>query len=429
MRSTRACALVCLCALACLSGCAVLATPTPEPVTITFLHDNANGRYYEDLLPLFSEQYPHITVKLSTARTRGEFNGLVEAGVDVYELFAGALLSFYNVAAVDLREQVAMLTLSAFVEQDDSFDLADFYPVGLGLATLDGELRGVPVVLDCGVMAYNQELFDQYGVPYPQNGWTWDEFLVTAMMLRDPDEGVYGFAPQLLDPMYFEYIPHWIDPLYFVYANGGQIFDDWKHPTRATFDHPRTVEAIEWYDRLLREHEAAPTPAEARASYGGDPRGYFGFVLGRAGMMVAGVGDRFRMPSVNRVMRRGVVTVPRGEQSVSLCVGSALSISARSKQIEASWQWISWVSKQVPRRGMPARRSVAESKAYEDSVGEADAATVRATLESDVVLPLYPYGVYLEEIELFNDAVREVCEGTATAGEALYAAQQRSKLK
>jgi hypothetical protein len=48
-------------------------------------------------------------------------------------------------------------------------------------------------------------------------------------------------------------------------------------------------------------------------------------------------------------------------------------------------------------------------------------------MESDVVLLFTPYGARLEEVELYNSAVREVCEGTATAGEALYAAQQRFK--
>ena len=46
-----------------LSGCGLASTPTPEPTTITFSFPEVDNDFYEPLLPLFSEEFPLITVE------------------------------------------------------------------------------------------------------------------------------------------------------------------------------------------------------------------------------------------------------------------------------------------------------------------------------------------------------------------------------
>jgi multiple sugar transport system substrate-binding protein len=320
--------------------------------------------------------------------------------------------------------------MTSFIDQDQDLDLPDFYPSAVDLVTLDGELRGIPSSIECGVMVYNKDLFDQYGVPYPQTGWTWDDFLSAATALRDPGAGIYGFAPQILDPMYFEYAPYLIDPLYFVYQHGGQLFDDWRTPTRATFDDPLTVEAIEWYVRLIQEYNVAPTQEQARRDYHvGDSRGWFGFAAGKAAMMVAGPSDRFPNPGGRKAIRRGTVALPRDQRSATLCISSAYAISARTEHLQASWQWVAFLSRQMPPRWMPARRSLAESEDYERVAGAEAAAAARAAIESTVVLPFNVHQEQLKELERFYAAVLDAAEGQVAPQQALSEAQQASKLK
>jgi multiple sugar transport system substrate-binding protein len=421
VRVSVPCAAVFLC-MALLSGCAALSTPTPEPVTISFLHFSDNTRHYEELLPVFNEQYPHITVELESTQYEGSFQRLEKSEADVFELYPAYLLPAH--------EQGALLALTSFVDQDEDFDLADFYPNAVDLVTLDGQMRGIPSSVECGVMVYNKDLFDQYSVPYPQEGWTWDDFLTTAMAIRDPGAGIYGFAPQILDPMYFEYAPYLIDPLYFVYQHGGQIFDDWRTPTRATFDDPLTVEAVEWYVKLIQEYNVAPTQEQARRDYYvGDSRGWFGFSMGKAAMMIAGPSDRFPRPGGGKAIRLGVVALPRGQRSATICISSVHAISAKTEHLQASWQWIVFLSRQMPPSSMPARRSLARSDAYEDAVGEEAAAAARAAIESTVVLPFYVHRERLQEIERFYAAVLDAAEGKAAPQQALSEAQGASKLK
>jgi hypothetical protein len=92
----------------------------------------------------------------------------------------------------------------------------------------------------------------------------------------------------------------------------GGVFDDWSNPTRTTCDDPRTIEAVEWYAKLFHEHRVAPTRTQARKMFAGDPRGWYGFVLHKVGMIVAGPDDRFPSVGGGKAVRRGVVTLPRG---------------------------------------------------------------------------------------------------------------------
>jgi multiple sugar transport system substrate-binding protein len=404
------------------SGC-VATTPTPEPVTISFAHDAAQSERWEELASAFSKEFPHITVDLKPQRNQGQSSRLYtsEEVVDTFEL---APLLFAT-----LFEEGHLHDLSPFVEQDKAFDVPDFYPSLVDMVRPQGAIVAIPAAVEPGGILYNRDLFDRYGVPYPQDGWTWQDFRNTAMSLRDPDAQVFGFVPQILDPIYFGYVPHWIDPLYFVYQNGGRIFDDWHAPTRTTFDDPLTVEAVDAYVRLIHEYGVAPTRSEARQAFSGEDRGVYGYILDRAGMMYGGMFSRFPRPGRNKAVNQGVVAPPHGAQSATFCISTVYAISVRSAHPEASWQWISFLSRQMPSEGMPARRSLAASDAFETAVGEQVAAAARAAMQSDLVLPFFLEERRLEAIEVFHQAVMDACEQVATPEEALGTAQQASRFQ
>ena len=135
-----------------------------------------------------------------------------------------------------------------------------------------------------------------------------------------------------------------------------------------------------------------------------------------------------QLPRMGRVkaVNQGVVVPPRGAQSATFCVSTVYAISARSAHPEASWQWISYLSKQMPLWGMPARRSLAESDAFEEAVGEQVATTARATMQSDLVLPFFLEERRMKAIGDFYRAVIDASEQVATPEVALGEAQQAS---
>ncbi len=99
---------------------------------------------------------------------------------------------------------------------------------------------------------YNPELFDEAGVDYPPTKygeWTWEDFLITAKALTK-GEGAQKVFGWLGERGY--YLLNWM------WGNGssGFLSDD---KTKATFDTPESIEALEWALSLILEHQVQPT--------------------------------------------------------------------------------------------------------------------------------------------------------------------------
>jgi multiple sugar transport system substrate-binding protein len=389
-----------------LSGCGGGAIPTPEPVTIVFAHPDLDAEYYEALVQEFSESHSYITVEP------------VSSGTDDADVFVDS-----QFAPSELRERDNVLSLDPFIEQDASFDLSDFYPGTVGLFTSEGEVWAIPAGVDVVVMFYNQDLFDQYGVPYPENGWTWGDFLNRALALRDPDASVFGYAPT----------DRIVDSLSFIYQHGGRIFDDLQNPTRPTFDDPLTIEALEWYASLIHEHNVAPTQKQLYdEDLGGAGSAVVGVYLNKVGMWTGWLSERGGGRQASETwpgewkMRWGMVPLPRDAQSATPTFVEGYSISSQAQYPDACWQWISFLSERTPHRLMPARKSLAESIAYEQQVGSDVAAVARTSVESAVLLPprLVEFGGVWG---IFWRALDAIISGRSTPEEAMINAQQEAE--
>jgi ABC-type glycerol-3-phosphate transport system substrate-binding protein len=410
-RLGRICAIVCHLVIS-LSGCG-LATPAPEPATIAFVHPTSDTDYYQQLLQAFNESYPSITVELRP-RTWDELDHLGARDADVLVATAFDLS--------ELQDQGHILSLDPFIEQGASFDPSDFYPGTAGLFTTQGKTWGVPAGVDPIVMFYNQDLLDQYDAPYPGIGWTWEDFLNVALAVRDPEAGVFGYVSTQQS----------YDAMLFIYQHGGRIFDSLQDPTRTTFDDPLTIEALEWFAALIHEYDVVPTPEQSRQAFGGDRRysNYRGISRGQVGMWIGRLSERGGQNywPAEWVMNWGMAPLPRDAQSVTGAWVEGYFISSQTEHPEACWQWITFLTQQTPTRLMPARKSLAESTAYEQQVGGDVAAFARASMESAALIS--PELVEFEEaLQVFDLAVGKIVKGDSTPREAMSEAQRQSELR
>ncbi len=381
-----------------LSGCAD-PTPTPEPVTVRLAHRDFQTEHYKALVQEFTELHPHITVELRNP-------SLGDA-----DIFAVSPLS-----ASGQQEPDNALSLDPFIRQDQSFDLPDFYPGTVELFRSEGQTWGIPVGVDIIVMYYNQHLLDRNDAPYPEIGWTWDDFLDIALAVRDPGAEVFGYLPTL----------HTFGAFSFIYQHGGRLFDDLENPTRTAFDDPLTIEAVEWYAKLITEHNVAPTPEQTQTIFGGSERSvYRGIIEGKAAMwmgMLSEWAELSRVPGWD--INLGIVPLPSDARSVTAAMVEGYAVSAETQHRDASWRLITFLSRQMPRTLMPARKSLAESEAYEQLVGDEVASAARSSMESAVLITpdLVRFG---EALGLFFEAVEEVIDGHSTAEEALSRVQRQ----
>lgn len=108
------------------------------------------------------------------------------------------------------------------------------------------DMFAIPYAWVGSVLFYNKDMFDAAGLEYPDDDWTWDDFLAAAKALtiqsnpnRPPEQ--YGFF------WYGRYAQ--VEP--WVYANGGRILNENK--TRIAIDE-KAREALQFLADLSNVH-------------------------------------------------------------------------------------------------------------------------------------------------------------------------------
>ncbi|NLF01084.1 MAG: extracellular solute-binding protein [Anaerolineales bacterium] len=395
----------CLCSALILSGCGT-AELTLEPAAIKFACPIGEVEHYQLLAEAFQEAHPSVTVEILG------HDWDVLGGINPHEADVFVSSQF---ALTYMQDEGTLLNLSPFMEQDSAFDQQDFYPGMMDLYTSGGKVWGIPAGVDLVVMYYNQDLFDQYGVTYPERYWTWEDFLVKADAITDEDTDTFGYVPN------YDYF----DPIMFVYQHGGRIFDDIQNPTTTTFDDPLTIEALEWYLELMTTYHVAPTPDEVQQWRGGSI--YAGVVQNRVGMWTGLLSDRGgRNWPVKWQMRWGMATMPQDQQAATLTLVNGYFIATDTPYPQACWEWIKFLSGQLPGSLAPVRRSIAESSAFEQHAGSEVAEVARASLENALLLS--PRLAEFEDaLGIFGAAFEQVLSGQATIDEAMQAAQEQAR--
>lgn len=317
-----------------LTACAGSDVYTPaEPVTIRFVQPGADD-YYAQLIEEFESTHDNVTIELATGRF-WDFEELMENDV---VLIGQMWLS-------RMVEEGYPISLNAFISEDEDFTIDDFYPSTVDALRVQGQVWAVPYMADMTVMVYNRDLFDKYGVPYPDTVWTWDTFLETAQLLTHDGEGEYGYAYQQIGSnMAFSEAMLWM------HQNGGRLFDDPSNPTKMTINTPVNVQALQWYADLIHRHGVSPRPGARQTPY---PSA--GIEGGKYAMWMGYLDDDWGDLNV------GIAPLPRGEVAATFGSVMGLMISSNAEDPRAAWEWLAFVSERMPPGLMPAHRSLAES--------------------------------------------------------------------
>jgi ABC-type glycerol-3-phosphate transport system substrate-binding protein len=401
-----------------LPGCANIGF-APEPVEITFKHNENDTAYYQAMVNSFNKQASNITIKLVTAGEGSQWGDDYLSGADCYATYAFSMMRFQYINSNN--DQPPLLYLDEFIAADDTFNMQDFYPGVMSLVRNNRGIWGIPAGVNPVVMYYNQDLFDRSGVQHPRSGWTWQDFQYTAAALRDPATEVWGFAPG-------EYL---MTAMLVLYQHGGSIVDNMQDPQSIVFNSPVNVEALEWYTDLFSKYEVAP----AEASDLGQANSYdgaatLGILDGRVAMWTGTYEERGgTFENLPWPFRWSMVSLPQDETAASYADGDVYAISAASEHPDACWKWISYLSTHSAKdaRMAPARRSVAESLEYEELVGAETAEMIRQTLEVLIIPPSIDRLFAMRNIfETFEYAVESATTGRMTPQEALDYAQKEA---
>ncbi len=155
-----------------------------------------------------------------------------------------------DVAAIDVTFLGALMRrdlLIEFTEEDlAEMDVEDFKPGIWNSCLYDGKAYAIPYRGGIGeAFVLNKALFEQAGVPLPEEDWTLEDFLEICEALKAGANGEfypYAVAGSTVDPANFESSFTWL-----LYANGGSWVNE--EQTEVTMDSEGSVAAIQmWMD-------------------------------------------------------------------------------------------------------------------------------------------------------------------------------------
>lgn len=302
--------------------------------------------------------------------------------------------------------------LTPYAQTDAEFKTADFFPQIIDRFTAGGKLLAVPRdVAPFACVFYNKDLFDQAGLPYPTDDWTWEDLLRDARALTKKDDngriiqyGFYGWA--------------WKN---FIYGNGGRLVDDVDHPAKASFNDPLTISGLQFYSDLTNLYHVMPTPmALANLGMGVDMM----FASGRLGMFLSGIWETPLLR--NYTFRWDVAMFPKNKAGVRGfgTGGSGYAILRSSKHKKEAWEVIKALTSEAAQerladRGLaqPARMAVSQGAHWaKNSDPPANKGMLNEAVKHIVFDPFHPRWREIQDKYLVP-ALELVFTGKKTAGE------------
>lgn len=139
-------------------------------------------------------------------------------------------------------ENDMLLDLTDYIAASDKVDLANYYQGITDLYSLNGRNYAVAKDHDTIALLYNKALFDQYGVDYPTDDWTWEDYKAAAEAITVASNGeVYGGAVNTNNNQ---------DSFYnIIYDFGGFVISE--DQKKSGWDDPNTIKAFEFIATLL----------------------------------------------------------------------------------------------------------------------------------------------------------------------------------
>ncbi len=259
---------------------------------------------------------------------------------------------------------------------------------------------------DVYALYYRSDLFDQKGLQVPK---TWDDLKAVAHKLAEGDKYLYEFDPDTFHGSQF------------IYENGGTLMS--QDLTKILFNSPEAVQAIEFYDSLLKEKVAINWTTDegeriqgikdGRIAMFSDGPYYMGLIKSGA-------------PEMSGKWK--VALHPYSKTPGSYLGGTGLVIPNGSKQKEAAWKFIEFAMRPENQVGVykyagAAPATIAALNSPEVNIEDPYFGGEKAFsvfLDTMKTAHPFPYVRQWNDIDTnFNNAIQEIALGGRTTQQVL----------
>ena len=336
---------------------------------------------------------------------------LLEAGATGGEL--PDVFWMHSNVAQKYMENDLLLDLTDKIAASDTIDLSNYYEGIVKLYQSEGKQYAVPKDIDTIALWYNKTIFDEMGVAYPDDTWTWQDFKEAAKKLTNDDHWGYAIAPGNNQEGYYNTI----------YSMGGYVISDDKK--KSGMDDPKSIEAVKLFTDMIAEgscpdlatvSETAPNELLCAGKVAMSINGSW---------MLAGYRDNEYAAANCDVAVLPYTNTP--DDRVSIYNGLGWAAAANGKNIDAAWSLIEYLgSKEAQLKqaelGVTMSAYMGTSDAWVNSVPAFDLNGHMKMLDAKLVFRPYSRDTTVWEdmmIEKLQDAwtgeksVEDVCKDIA----------------
>ncbi len=284
----------------------------------------------EQMLAQFHQEHPQIRVFF----TPDPENYLQEMSIDLEagyaaDVFQGCCTHFPAWAQLGYLKD-----LEPLVQRDlDSETTSDWDTAQVNaLITEEGLRFGLPKYHGALALYFNKDLFDEYGVEYPNATWDHEDYLTVMRMLRkqDPASGEVQHWGSALDISWDRIQVH-------INAWGGHIVDP-QDSSKSRLADERTLAAMEWIRARIWDDRVMPSPLDLRGMSITDA-----FLAGRLAMVEDG---SWSLKSIltNATFRLGVAPLPAGPaRRATIATTDGFGIFAGTAHMDAAWELMNFL--------------------------------------------------------------------------------------
>lgn len=317
--------------------------------------DSGDGlRPHQAIITQFEKSFPDIEVQLEPVAGSDYYATLLSQVVagnapDIMQIGDDAVPMFV--------QRGALVELGPYIKGQYPLDEGIYLPGVFQPGAWQGQQYLLPKDYSPLAVYYSKRLFIQYNVPYPKDGWTWDDFLKTAQALTQDTNGdgepdVWGVQLPAAWPSGFEY---------WVAAAGGELISEDGKKFEGYLDGPAAIAALQFYGDLYNRFKVAPPPVDIKAFGGGNTE----FEMVKAGMLILGRWPQSALRKKPNV-EMGVVGMPVGKARANVLFWSGFGIYSGSQHKEEAWRFLRFYVGESGAQvwkdwALPTVRSVAES--------------------------------------------------------------------
>ena len=223
-----------------------------------------------------------------------------------------------------------------------------------------GEIFGVPIFIDAGLLYYRKDLLEKYGVSPPR---TWPEMVQHAktILAREQDPHLVGFSGQ-----FKQYEGLVCNMMEYILSNGGALWDEKR--LKSAISAPPAVEAV----RFVRDQIIGQISHRGVLAYE-EPESMTLFTEGKAifhrnwpyTWNISN--DPQRSTIAGKVGMMPLPSFPAGKGAATLG-GWQLAISRFSKKQDLAWRFVSFMTSEAiqKRITMATGRAPTRSALYQD---------------------------------------------------------------